>query len=347
VAQSPARAGDTLPTIDAAGAVTLPERSVPWPATASAEAKAAYTESMRNRLAQVAAAKGAADVPFAQILPAALAYTQEQVRRQNARIRAKYPVEVRSEEIAGVPVQVVTPANLPAANRDRVLINLHGGAFIFYSGSIYEAVPVAHFAQTTVIAIDYRMPPEHPFPAGLDDVIAVYRKLLERYSPGRIGIYGTSAGAALSGSSTLKIRDLKLPPPGAVALISYGSGDTLESLEGLDPNLSRFGQPQMPILEMYAGDHDAKDPLIDPSYGDFGPGFPATLLMTGTRDLLLSGTVNLHRKLRSAGVDAELMVFDGMWHGFNADMNTEMDFPEATQASQAIAEFFARRLAPK
>ena len=241
-------------------------------------------------------------------------------------------------------VHVVTPRGLPAANRTRVLLNLHGGAFLFYAGSIYEAVPVAHFAQMTVIAVDYRMPPSHPFPAALDDATAVYRALLERHRPGDIGIYGTSAGAALSASTALNIRALGLPPPGAVGLVSYGWGDTVETLEGLDPNLSSFGEPRWPWLAIYAGRHDPADPLITPANGDFTRGFPPALLMSGTRDLFLSGTVSLHRKLRDAGVEAELEIFEGMWHGFNADMNTEIDFPEAASASRVVAEFFRRRL---
>ncbi len=287
-----ALSAEALPSIDASGVVNLPPRTVPWPKGASEQARTAYVASMRNRLAQVAQSRQAGDVAFEKLLPAAIAYTQEQVRRQNARILAMYPVDAKPGEIAGVRVQIVTPRNLPAANRSRVLINLHGGAFLFYAGSIYEAVPVAHFAQMTVIAVDYRMPPAHPFPAALDDATAVYRALLERHEPGDIGIYGTSAGAALSASTALNIRALGLPPPGAVGLVSYGWGDTLETLEGLDPNLSRFGQPPPPWLALYAGKHDPEDPLITPANGDFTRGFPPALLMSGTRDLFLSGTVD-------------------------------------------------------
>jgi len=101
-----------------------------------------------------------------------------------------YPANVTSATIAGVPVRVVTPLSIAPEKRDRVLINLHGGGFNSDSGSLTETIPVANLTGTKVIAVLYRLAPEHPFPAGLDDAIAVYKEMLKTHKPKNIGIYG-------------------------------------------------------------------------------------------------------------------------------------------------------------
>jgi monoterpene epsilon-lactone hydrolase len=134
-----------------------------------------------------------------------------------------YPVNLSEATIAGVPVRVVTPLTMTQEKKDRVLINVHGGGFHVDSGSLTESIPMANLTGTKVISVLYRMAPEHPFPAAVDDTIAVYKEMLKTYKPKNIGIYGTSAGAILTGEVTAKIKQLGLPMPGATGVFS-GAG---------------------------------------------------------------------------------------------------------------------------
>ncbi len=325
--------------IDAEGTLSFGPRSIPFPATASREARAVYIRMMREAIAR--AAPGAPS-PLDD-LNAAIAAGQERVRVRNALALSRYGASAEERIVGGVKTIWITPAKLDEKNRDRVLLNLHGGAFMFYSGTVNEAVPVASLGHVRVVAVDYRMPPAHPFPAGLDDVVAVYRTLLADHRPEDIGIYGTSAGANLSAATVLRLKQLGLPQPGAIAVVSYGWGDSAIVNDGLDPYLSSFGAGSPDFVAAYAAGHDVADPLITPIHGDFHDTAPA-LLVSGTRDLFLSGTALLQRRMQSHGVDARLVVFEAMWHGFNADINIDEEIPEAVEASRVIADHFARAL---
>lgn len=257
-------------------------------------------------------------------------------------------VTIKTEDMGGVTVRTVRPASVAEHYRGRVLMHLHGGAYIYGDGehTVIAAIPVAQAAQIEVVSVDYRMPPDHPYPTAVEDAVAVYRELLKRYRPEHIGIFGGSAGGGLAAATTLAIRDRGLPLPGALALRSpwtdlSKTGDSYHTLDGLDPILRSYEAAAAAPARLYAGNHDLKKPLISPVYGDFGPGFPPTFLLTGTRDLLLSCTVRLHRKLRQAGVEAELHVFEGMWHGFDGIA----ELPEAADALNEIVDFFNRQLA--
>jgi acetyl esterase/lipase len=172
------------------------------------------------------------------------------------------------------------------------------------------------------------MPPDHPFPAPLDDAVEAYRWLLERYRPESIGVYGPSAGGNLAPAMILKARDLGLPLPGACAVHSPASdctesGDSYETNAVIDIILQR----RLPeLMALYTDGHDPTDPLISPAFADYSRGFPPTLLTTGTRDLLLSSTVMLHRALRRGGVRAELHVWEAMTHApfFNSPEEREL-----------------------
>jgi acetyl esterase/lipase len=332
-------------SIDDDGTVHLPARSVKLVPGISEESRRLYVEIMRSVIARRSQPTPAS---LAELHRVAIPYADEVVRKANARVLRDHPVSVTRQVIAGVPVLEVVPVDVDPANKDRVLVNMHGGAFIFNAGSLAEAVPVADVGRIRVLVIDYRMPPDHPFPAALEDFLSVYRELLRNHASAAIGVYGSSAGAALTGSAALYAQQNGLPLPGALALVSFGGGDSEETLDGLDPHLSSWGKPSplaVPtMLKFYAPGRDIADPLVNPVNADFKRGFPPSLLISGTRDLLLSGTVRLHRKLRDAGVHAELELWDGMWHGFNADSTASLETPEAAQASRVIADFFRRRL---
>jgi monoterpene epsilon-lactone hydrolase len=256
-----------------------------------------------------------------------------------------YPVNVTADTIAGVPVRVVTPLTITPEKRGRVLINLHGGGFNSDSGSLTESIPIANLTGTKVIAVLYRLAPEHPFPAGLDDAVAVYKELLKSYKPSHIGIYGTSAGAILTAEVTVKLKQLGLPLPGATGIFS-GMGDfsqagdsiALYALNGFSGHLDP-PKPNSHELEYYVGSADLKDPVLSPLYADL-TGFPPTLFITSSRDLLLSGTTILHRAYLRAGVDAQLVVFEALPHAF---WNNPA-LPESKEADQIMAAFFDKHL---
>src|SRR5579862_1199059 len=235
------------------------------------------------------------------------------------------PNAIVETQIAGVPVHIVTPEGMPAANNDKVLINLHGGSFNADSGSYSESIPIAGYSKIKVIALLYRLAPEHPFPAGVDDGIAVYKELLKTYKPAHIAIYGTSAGASLTAEIAVRLKQLNLPMPGALGIFrtldnfafmsDSWSVYTLRGFAGhLDPPDGSTHDPY------YVGTTDLKDPVLSPIYADLH-GLPPALFVSSERDALLSSTSNLHRAYLRAGIDARLVVFDGLPHAFWNDPN--------------------------
>ncbi len=254
------------------------------------------------------------------------------------------PNRLLEDKIAGVPVRIVIPDGMPEANRDKVLLNLHGGGFNSDSGSYTETIPIAGYAKMKVVAVLYRLAPEHPYPAAVDDAVAVYKVLLKTYKPEHIVIYGTSAGAILTAEVAAKIKQLRLPLPAALGIFS-GMGDfarngdsiALYALDGFSGHLD----PPRPRVHDgdYATTTDLKDPVLSPIYSD-PHGLPPTLFVTSSRDLLLSGTANLERAYLNAGVDARMVLYDGLPHAFWYNSN----LPESIEANKLMAEFFVKHL---
>ena len=260
--------------------------------------------------------------------------------------QALYPAKLTEEKIADVPVRIVVPADMPEANKDKVLLNLHGGGFNSDSGSYTESIPMAGMTKIKCVAVLYRLAPEFPFPAALDDSIAVYKELLKTYKPNHIVIYGTSAGAILTGEVAVKIKQLGLPMPAALGIFSgmgdfarAGDSQAMYALRGLSGHLDPPDDSKVHNGE-YVGKIEAKDPVLSPIYADLH-GMPPTLFVTSGRDLLLSGTINLHRAFLNAGDDARLIVYDALPHAFW--YSTKL--PEALEANHAMADFFSKQLA--
>jgi acetyl esterase/lipase len=270
--------------------------------------------------------------------------TDEYTARARVAWSKLMPNTLVDDKIAGVPVHIVTPEGMPAANNDKVLLNLHGGGFNSDSGSYTESIPIAGYAKIKVVAVLYRLAPESPFPAAVDDSVAVYKELLKTYKPDHIIIYGTSAGAILTAEVAVKLKQLGLPLPAALGIFS-GMGDyaragdstAIYALRGFSGHLD----PPDPShhSDAYAGSTDLKDPVLSPIYADLH-GLPPTLFITSGRDILLSGTSNLHRAFLRAGIDARLVVFDALPHAFWYDPR----LPEAIEANQMMADFFVKAL---
>jgi len=264
-----------------------------------------------------------------------------------ADMAARLHVTIEAKTMGGVPVFEVTPQTIPTQNRNRLLINAHPGCYILNGGraAATEAVLMAAFGGYRVIAVDYRMPPAAYFPAALDDMIAVWQAALKTHKASRMAVFGSSAGGALTLAMVHRAKQLGLPLPAAIAPGTpmadlTGVGDSFAVNAEVDNILvSRDGFCE-PAARLYANGHDLKDPLLSPVYGDFR-GFPPAILTTGTRDLLLSNTVRTHRRLKDAGVPAELNVFEAQSHNQYGRDDTA---PETRQAFGDIAAFFGRHL---
>src|ERR1700678_1619014 len=245
--------------IDAQGAAHV-TRVVPVPETISPQAQLAL---------------GHADPD--QGPPQSLADRRKMTDSYTARARIAWtrlcPNTLVDDTIAGVPVRIVTPDGMPEANKDKVLLNLHGGGFNSDSGSYTESIPIASYAKLKVWAVLYRLAPEHPFPAAVDDSVAVYKELLKTYKPDRIVIYGTSAGAILTAEVAAKLKQLGLPLPAALGVFSGmgdfardGDSEAMYALRGLSGHLDP-PDPSQHDAE-YVRSTDPKDPVLSPIYAD-------------------------------------------------------------------------------
>lgn len=261
-----------------------------------------------------------------------------------AEARKLFPVRVESRTIADVRCDVITPLSIPQDKHDRVLINVHGGGFTTDSGSLVEGIPIANLAQTTVVSVYYRLAPEHPFPAAVDDTVAVYKELLKTHKPENMGLFGTSAGAILTAEAASALKQRGLPLPGALGVFS-GTGDMSQpgdsqALYTIWGFRSYLRPPRRaPLLPEYVGKTNPRDPVLSPLYSDLR-GMPPTLFVTSTRDLLLSGTSILHRAFLRAGSRAEIIVFEALPHAFWYDYH----LPETREALHLMAAFLNKHV---
>jgi len=262
-------------------------------------------------------------------------------------LREKMRVKVEPTSIGGVKAFIVTPSEVAEANRNRVLVHVHGGAYVLGPGEAgtSEAIMMAGHGHIKVISIDYRMPPDFPYPAAMDDAMAVYQEVVKTTDAKKVGIFGTSTGGGMTLAMVLRARKEGLPLPGAIAPGTPWSdmtktGDTYFANEMVDNVLVSNDGWLGDAANLYANGHDLKDPMLSPIYGDL-QGFPPTILTSGTRDLFLSNTVRVHRKLRAAGVVADLLVFEGLSH---AQYLFVPDAPESKEHFAEVGAFFDKYL---
>ncbi|MFT4026507.1 MAG: alpha/beta hydrolase fold domain-containing protein [Novosphingobium sp.] len=230
--------------------------------------------------------------------------------------KAKYPADVATHQLSAFKLYEVTPKNVKPGKG--VMLYIHGGGFSTGGGdaAIFAAMQFAHYADAKVYSVDYRMLPDVQFPVPLDDTLEAYRFVLQRHGRRNVAIYGPSAGANLAAALVLKARDTGVPMPAACAMHSCPS-DMSDSGDSANTNymVDIILREMKPGLSTnYAGKADLKNPYLSPVHGDFSKGYCPTLMTTGTRDLLLSGTVRLHRAMVKAGVQAEIHVWEAMTH---------------------------------
>jgi acetyl esterase/lipase len=255
---------------------------------------------------------------------------------------------------------MVTPRGVRVDPR-RILINVHGGGFNTCADAcgLMESLPIASLGGFRVVTIDYRMAPEHVFPAASEDVTAVYRELLKTYKPSAIGMYGCSAGGALSAQQAAWLPAHNLPQLGAIGIFGSGAvrgrGGDSAVFGGLVDGLWRAPRPAgsspgtaparpapaAPAIRSYFEGADMAGPIISPaSHPAVIRRFPPTLLITGTRASDMSPAVVTHSALLDAGVTSQLIVGEGMGHCYIY----ESGLPESKAAYRAIAKFFQAHL---
>jgi len=326
--------------IESDGTVHMPAQSVPVSAFLSVEGKAYLAEHLRNlqRPEMLVQENGVPRLIAGYI----------------ARQRELFAVDRAETTIGGVHADVYTPRDgIAAENRDRVLIELHGGGFreCWPACAELESMPIAALGRIKVVSLDYRQGPDHRHPAASEDVAAAYRDLLKSYRAENIGIYGCSAGGMLAGMSIAWFQQHGLPRPGAVGLLCAGAANLEGNAFGGDASYTTLplGEGRMlppgaggsPVQMEYFAGTDPNDPLVAPaSSPDVLAKFPPTLIVTGTRSFELSNAVYTHAQLVKKGVHADLHVWEGMFHGFFYNP----DVPESRECYDVIVRFFAARL---
>lgn len=328
--------------VDADGTVHVPAMTVPVSEYLSPEGKAYLAEHLLNLQNPQLLAPGDGAPPL--------------IAPYLARQKEIFDVEREDTSIAGVHAYVYTPTEgISDENHNRVLINLHGGGFMgcWSACAELESIPVSALARIKVVAVDYRQGPEHKHPAASEDVAAVYAELLETYPAENIGVYGCSAGGMLTGMALAWFQAHDLPTPGAAAILCAGV-TTGDIAFGGDANYTtmplgeaRVAPPPSPeggggpVPMPYFAGTDPDDPLVSPGASlEVLARFPPTLVVTGTRGFELSAAVHAHALLVKAGVEADLHVWEGMFHGFFYNP----DVPESRDCFDVIVNFFDEHL---
>lgn len=316
-----------------------PAKSIPVPATVSPAMQAVIAQPLRTNWDHPPTTPEG----WTELVKTIEAAAAPQVAPMAERLHVK----IELSTIAGVRVYTLTPDDIPAGNRNRLLVHVHGGCYVLNPRltALPEALMLAGFGHMKVIAVDYRMPPEAYFPAALDDAVAVYKAAVGMVPPGNVGVFGSSAGGALTLEMMLRAKAENIPMPGAIAPGTPMSdvtkqGDTFQTNALVDNVLVSPDGFCDAATRFYAKGHDLADPMLSPLYGDLH-GFPPTILTSGTRDLLLSNTVRVNQKLRQAGVDTRLQVFEAQSH---AQFYRDDRIPEVQEAMGEIAAFFDAHL---
>jgi monoterpene epsilon-lactone hydrolase len=323
-----------------AGPRVVPGRTIPVPNTVSPELRASIAAPYR-------VPNWNADPKTAEEWKALINKLADAGAPARREAREKLGVTMEPTVIGGVKAFILTPKEIKPENRNRLLVHVHGGGYVYAPGEAgtAEGTLMAAYGGYKVISFDYRMPPDFPYPAAMDDAMAVWKAAIKMQDPRNMAIFGTSTGGGMTLAMILRAKHEGLPLPAAIAPGTPWSdltetGDTYKTNEWLDNVLVSYNGYLVRAAKLYANGHDLKDPQLSPIYGDFH-GFPPAILTSGTRDLFLSLTVLTHRKLRQAGVEAELQVYEGMSH---AQYNFDAFAPETKETFSEIALFFDKHL---
>jgi epsilon-lactone hydrolase len=272
--------------------------------------------------------------------------TPQEMRALFEQMAVPAEADIKSEPVTagGVGAEWISA---PGANSDRAVLYLHGGGYVVGSIKTHRDLMgrVSRAAGARVLGLDYRLAPEHPFPAAVDDSVAAYRWMLQQgLKPSRIAVAGDSAGGGLVVATLVAIRDAKLPLPGAGVCLSpwvdlEGIGESIKTRQHADPVVARDGLVQMAAA--YLGGKDARTPLAAPLYADL-TGLPPLLIQVGDAEILLDDSNRLAQRALAAGVQVKLEVWPEMIHVFQLFASF---LPEGQQAVQGIGQYLSHQLA--
>lgn len=341
-------------TVNADGSVTVKNATVPLPGLMS--------EGSRKVLMRTQPTEGpGAPVP----LPTGIADMAELRRIYNenlkpnvSHMRDVFPVDIEETTIEGISAAIITPkGGVPDKNKNRLFLNGPGGGFRtgVRGNGLLISIPVSATLGVKVVSILYRQAPEYKFPAASEDLLKVWDHFTKSYKPANIGMVGCSAGGSLITHTTAMLIKAGRPAPGVLGVYcaglgSAGSGDSqflgALSITNAPRGLTQVGipapaAPPRPPEPAYLDGIDRNQFIVSPTVDEtLLAKWPPTIFFTGTRDFAMSGALFGHRKLIKVGVDSQLMVFDGLYHGFM----TNPDFPEAQEGYRTAAAFFDKHL---
>ncbi len=260
---------------------------------------------------------------------------------------ARFHPIITDTMINGVKVKIITPARINPDFQGKVAINIHGGGFIMGSAADRTGILMANEMGIKTYSIDYQLAPEAKYPVAMNECVTVYRYLVQQYGPENITGYSISAGCTHMLAMLVKAKQEGLPMINSIALFSpatdiSGNGDAARANDGRDL-LGYKNQGDKMFAAPFVGKANLTDPLVSPIYATYASDFPATILATSSRDLFLSNAVRMYWKLKNVHVKTELLVAEGMWHGFQS----YPDLPEAVENRQAAQDFLSQSLAHK
>lgn len=278
----------------------------------------------------------------AQILKAREKFNQQEAVQEQALV-AKYGLHLERQTVAGVPVLDIRPQHIAPELQGCVAVNIHGGGFVLGDASDRSALLVAGTLGIPVVSIDYTMAPEAKYPVAIDQSLGVYRALVQKYGGNRLMGISSSAGGQIMLTMLLRASREGLPMMKAQVLFTpasdlSGAGDSAVANDGRD--VVTAGPALRSVKQFYLGDADPRDPKVSPVYDDYPRDFPSSVIVTGTRDLMLSNASRMFWKLRAAGGNSELLVAEGGWHGFHWEYETQ----ESQAAMSAVKTFLLREL---
>ncbi len=275
--------------------------------------------------------------------------TQEQRRRIEtlAGLIIRLPLGVTKESVNVGKMEAEWVAPLKSNSATAVLY-LHGGGYTLCSPATHRGVTgaIALACKSRLLVPDYRLAPEHPFPAALEDALAAYRWLLAQgFAPQHIAIGGDSAGGGLTVATVLSLRDAGEPLPSALFLLSPWtdltfSGESHRTRQAVDPIFGGVSEAKGDFAPAYLGRESPSNPLISPLLANLR-GLPATIIHVGDDEILLDDSTRLADKMKAAGVEVRIRVWDGLWHVFQAFAPF---LPESRQSVNEIGEFIRRRI---
>ncbi|WP_048510050.1 alpha/beta hydrolase fold domain-containing protein [Chryseobacterium sp. FH2] len=264
---------------------------------------------------------------------------------QIADMHKRFDFTVTDTIIENVKVNIIKPKNIKPENQNVIGFHIHGGAFFLGSGYERAALLMANEYGYTIYSVDYTLAPEAKYPVAINECLKVYKYLVTNFPAKNIVSSSLSAGGPLMMSALLKAQNENLKMPIANVVLSPAlelaiKGDTYISNDRRDVIAGKNSINKLALPAYLDKDTDLNDPFVSPVNADYKGNFPASIITTATRDLFLSNSSRLLWKLKSGGIAAELLVGEGMWHGYQ----TYPDIPESIEARKAIYDFLNRQL---